>query len=122
MVDVSADEPFPPPPATDDDGPRFYLKRMMQWADTLDMKVLIDLHGAPGSQNGFDNSGRRGEIHWYDYSGSLDNVYRTEQVLEKVSQMVAGWIVEGSIREQTLYGIELLNEPWGEYSLLLPVL
>jgi glucan 1,3-beta-glucosidase len=24
--------------------------------------VLIDLHGAPGSQNGFDNSGRKGEV------------------------------------------------------------
>jgi len=50
-----------------------YLKVAVDWAQTLglkvsppalgyrpqertDMKVMIDLHGAPGSQNGFDNS------------------------------------------------------------------
>ena len=30
----------------------------------LCLKVLLDLHGAPGSQNGFDNSGKRGPIEW----------------------------------------------------------
>ena len=24
---------------------------------------MVDLHGAPGSQNGFDNSGRRGKVN-----------------------------------------------------------
>ena len=28
----------------------------------LGLKVLIELHAAPGSQNGFDNSGRMGPI------------------------------------------------------------
>ncbi len=44
---------------------RFYLKRLLQWADEIGLKILLDLHGAPGSQNGFDNSGRRGDVHWY---------------------------------------------------------
>ena len=41
---------------------RFYLRRLVKWADELGVKVLIDLHAAPGSQNGFDNSGRMGPI------------------------------------------------------------
>ena len=39
MFDVQAGEPFPPPPATDNDGQRFYLKRLMKWADQLGLKV-----------------------------------------------------------------------------------
>ena len=34
----------------------------MRWAEELELKVILDLHGAPGSQNGFDNSGRMGPI------------------------------------------------------------
>ena len=32
-------EPFPPPPATDNDGQRFYLKRLMKWAENAGVKV-----------------------------------------------------------------------------------
>jgi glucan 1,3-beta-glucosidase len=33
-----------------------YLKLAVNWAASLNLKVMIDLHGVPGSQNGFDNS------------------------------------------------------------------
>ena len=69
MWDVSADEPFPPPPASDDEGMRFFLKRAAKWCDEIGLKFLLDLHGAPGSQNGFDNSGRRGEVNWVPAEG-----------------------------------------------------
>ena len=39
IVDVQSDEPFPPPPATDDEGQRFYLKRLMKWAEQIGLKV-----------------------------------------------------------------------------------
>ena len=65
------------------------------------------MHTAPGSQNGFDNSGRRGPIRWLEG----DNVERTLRILEKITQNMADWITEGHIKEETLYGIELLNEP-----------
>jgi len=41
-----------------------YLDHAIGWARNHGLKVLIDLHGAPGSQNGFDNSGRRGDELW----------------------------------------------------------
>jgi aryl-phospho-beta-D-glucosidase BglC (GH1 family) len=41
---------------------RFYLKRLVRWADLLGLRVILDLHGAPGSQNGMDHSGRRGPV------------------------------------------------------------
>lgn len=109
LVDVAEGEPFPAPPETDNDGQRFYLKRLLQWADEIGLKILLDLHGAPGSQNGFDNSGRRGDVHWLE-NGNVD---RTIEILGKLSDLLEVWILEGAIKAETLYGIELLNEPRG---------
>ena len=62
MFSVEYREPFPEAPKNDEYGQRFYLKRLTRWADQLGLKVMFDLHAAPGSQNGFDNSGRMGPI------------------------------------------------------------
>ncbi len=97
---------------------RFYLKRLLGWAQSVGLKVLIDLHGAPGSQNGFDNSGRRGDIRWYEESGDLTNVDRTVDILVSLATLIKGWIDEGSIDETTIYGIEIVNEPWGIFEFL----
>ncbi|GAC72911.1 hypothetical protein PANT_7c00332 [Moesziomyces antarcticus T-34] len=40
------------------------LKEGVQLAKKYGLKVWIDLHSVPGSQNGFDNSGRSGPINW----------------------------------------------------------
>ena len=41
MVDVNENEPFPSPSGSDDEGQRFYLKRLMGWADNLNLKVYL---------------------------------------------------------------------------------
>lgn len=41
-----------------------YLVRALTWIKAAGMQALIDLHGAPGSQNGHDNSGVTGPINW----------------------------------------------------------
>lgn len=109
LVDVAADEPFPAPPESDSQGQRFYLKRMLGWAESVGLKVLLDLHAAPGSQNGFDNSGQRGEIHWHEEN----RPERTVTILGKVARLVRRWIDDGDIKAETIVGIELLNEPAG---------
>ena len=55
---------------------------MMGWCQELGLKVVLDLHGAPGSQNGFDNSGKRGEVGGIRPDGGLANGNRTLFVLE----------------------------------------
>ena len=62
IFDVVEKEPFPEPAKNDESKQRYYLRRLIKWADQLKLKVLVDLHAAPGSQNGFDNSGRMGLI------------------------------------------------------------
>ena len=64
------------------------------------LKLLLDLHGAPGSQNGWDHSGRSGPINW---PKDPQNIKETLRVLESFAQNYG--------KHPALYGIELLNEP-----------
>jgi glucan 1,3-beta-glucosidase len=41
-----------------------FLQRAIGWAKAASMEVWVDLHGAPGSQNGFDNFGHAGPVEW----------------------------------------------------------
>ena len=56
------------------------------------------MHGGQGSQNGFDNSGKRGEVHWHEG----ENPDRTVRILGKVAMMVKQWIDEGAFKLDTL--------------------
>lgn len=45
--DVGAGEPYI-------QGQLPYLRRAVTWAQNYGLKLVIDLHGVPGSQNGYD--------------------------------------------------------------------
>ncbi|MDB6017168.1 MAG: Glucan 1,3-beta-glucosidase [Pedosphaera sp.] len=70
------------------------------------LKLLLDLHGAPGSQNGWDHSGRKGDINW---PKDPKNIQETLRILESFAQKYG--------KHPNLCGIELLNEPRDEVSL-----
>ncbi|KAF9647958.1 glycoside hydrolase [Thelephora ganbajun] len=36
-----------------------YFRQALDWAKSHSLNVIVDIHGAPGSQNGYDNSGQR---------------------------------------------------------------
>ena len=36
-----------------------YFLQALTWAKSHSLNVIVDIHGAPGSQNGYDNSGQR---------------------------------------------------------------
>jgi len=96
MGDVQEGEPYVT-------GDLQYLMRLGAWAGRYQMQVWVDLHAAPGSQNGFDNSGRYGNATW-----ALDsvNVDRSVQVLGDFAQHVSD---EGY--GDIFTGVGLLNEP-----------
>lgn len=66
-------------------------------AEKYDLKILLDIHAAAGSQNGKRHSGEEGEINWYK------NRHKTLQVTAKLAERYA--------TSPALWGIELLNEP-----------
>ena len=76
----------------------------LDWAFTMakkyELKVLLCLHGAPGSQNGHDHSGRVGKALWYQ-----DRAYR-ERTVDVLIRLATRY------RDHPqFWGLELLNEP-----------
>lgn len=85
----------PPYPAT-----YMYLDTLMALCNKHNLCVILDMHTAPGSQNGWDHSGQAGNIGWHK---KQDNITNTLSVVSKVAHRYG--------RLPNLYGIELLNEP-----------
>lgn len=77
------------------------LAQALDWAQEAGVFVIIDLHGAPGSQNGFDNSGRKGAIDWT----TGDTISQTHAALDQIRNDHAN--------HPAVASIELLNEPMG---------
>ena len=77
-----------------------FIDFALDQAQKNNLKVLLDLHGAPGSQNGWDHSGRSGDINW---PKDPKNIQETLRVLESFAQKYG--------QHPALFGIELLNEP-----------
>ncbi|KAL8705385.1 MAG: hypothetical protein Q9201_001504 [Fulgogasparrea decipioides] len=78
------------------------LDKAIGWARAAGLKVMLDLHGAPGSQNGFDNSGRYGSVGWQQG----DTVAQTLTALQNLANRYKG-------DTDVVTAIELLNEPLG---------
>lgn len=87
-------------------GAASYMDAAVDWARSVGLKVMIDLHGAPLSQNGFDNSGQRidrpGKPGWQQG----DSVQKTLDVLHKMQRKYGA-----ALYDDVIAGIELLNEP-----------
>ena len=79
------------------------MDQAIAWARQTGLKVIVDLHGAPSSQNGFDNSGQK--TNNVDFQQG-DNVQRTLAVLQTIQNKYAD-----SSYDDVVAGIELLNEP-----------
>jgi glucan 1,3-beta-glucosidase len=88
----------------DGDGPYAAGIEYLDWAVEMTgkygLKVLLDLHGAKGSQNGNDHSGHAGTAGWYKSRAYQDE---TIEVLKRLSLRYRD--------ASSLWGIELMNEP-----------
>ena len=95
-VDLRDDEPYVA-------GQYPYLIQAVQWAREVGLQVMIDLHGAPGSQNGQDNSGLIGPVLFASNSSNRD---RSLDVLRNLTEEFSQSVYGGAVT-----AIELLNEP-----------
>ncbi|HIV39898.1 MAG TPA: cellulase family glycosylhydrolase, partial [Candidatus Blautia stercorigallinarum] len=76
------------------------LDKAFNWAERYGLQILIDLHTAPDSQNGFDNGGICGVCKW---SQEPEEVEFELTVLERLAARYG--------KRKGLWGIEILNEP-----------
>jgi len=92
------------------DGDWQYFARAVQWCRKHGLKVLADIHTAPGSQNGFDNSGQllaqRTARHW---STHPDRIARSIRAVEDVAKAIKD---EGM--DDVVTGVEILNEIYSD--------
>jgi glucan 1,3-beta-glucosidase len=82
------------------DGGIYYLDKAFEWANKYNLNIVIDLHTAPGCQNGFDNGGLHGICEWTSKEIYIQHAVDT---IERLAGRYAG--------NPALYGIEVLNEP-----------
>ena len=86
------------------------FKELCQWARELDLEVWPNLHTAPGSQNGFDNSGVENTVYTCGgWASHPTNVQRTLDILQELTFRMAE---EGLL--DVVRGFGLLNEPFGD--------
>jgi len=76
------------------------LDRALGWAAEFGLRVILDLHAAPGCQNGLDNGGIRDVCEWH-----------TREEYQAHSVEVLGRLAQRYRSSSALCGIQLLNEP-----------
>lgn len=83
-----------------------YLLRGIEWARKYGLRVNLDLHGIPGSQNGWNHSGRQGPIGWLN---GTDGTLNGQRALDIHTQLSAFFAQDRYKNVVTMYG--LVNEP-----------
>ncbi|XP_027090158.1 probable glucan 1,3-beta-glucosidase A [Coffea arabica] len=94
-----AGDPNPPKPFVG--GSLQALDNAFLWAQKYGLKVIIDLHAAPGSQNGMEHSATR--------DGSLEWGLTDESIQQTVA--VIDFLAARYAKNPSLLAVELLNEP-----------
>lgn len=77
-----------------------YVDKAFAWARETGIRILLDLHTVPGSQNGFDNGGICGLVTWRLDANKVDAAV---DVVRKLALRYA--------KDPALFGIEPVNEP-----------
>ncbi|KAG1743507.1 glycoside hydrolase superfamily, partial [Suillus lakei] len=92
-----------------------YLQNAVQWASQYGLKLIINLHGIPGSQNGYDNSGHK--ISYLTWQSNQMNIDQTDAIIKQIASMFSG-------QPNIIPIIAPINEPAGYYgsSVLTPLM
>ncbi|KAF4974341.1 hypothetical protein FZEAL_8739 [Fusarium zealandicum] len=83
-----------------------YLLRSIEWARKYGLRINLDLHGIPGSQNGWNHSGKWGSIGWLNGENGDENAKRALEIHDRLSKFFAQDRYKNII---THYGVA--NEP-----------
>jgi glucan 1,3-beta-glucosidase len=111
--DIANDEPYV-------DGGWPYFQRLVEWCREEGIEIWPDLHTAPGSQNGFDNSGRLGQkmtcsgwdggvSTWEPGSDFPPNVERTLRIIDEITAAITN-----DNLNDVVTGFGILNEPFSD--------
>ncbi|KAF6750558.1 glycoside hydrolase superfamily [Ephemerocybe angulata] len=83
-----------------------YFLRVIEWARKYGLRVVLDLHAIPGSQNGLNHSGRLGAINFLMGNLGIANAERTLDYLRVLTEYISQPQYKDVIQV-----IALVNEP-----------
>lgn len=82
-----------------------YLDRILEWCKDQDIYCILDLHGCPGSQNGYEHSGEEGEINfWY-------NETYVDAVVDLWNYVSYHYTIERPDLSPYIASYDIINEP-----------
>lgn len=105
-IEVVDEEPYVPRLSWE------YLLKGIQWARKYGLRVMVELHTAPGSQNGWNHSGRYGTVGWLNGTNGDANGNRTLAIVKNMTQFFSQpeWRnvmpIFGVINEPAIYRIK----------------
>ncbi|EAU89575.2 exo-beta-1,3-glucanase [Coprinopsis cinerea okayama7 len=85
-----------------------YFLRAVEWARKYGLRVILDLHTCPGSQNGLNQSGREGSINFLSGNMGIANAERTLYYIRILTQFIS----QPQYRD-VVPVISILNQPAG---------
>ncbi|GAA98465.1 glycoside hydrolase family 5 protein [Mixia osmundae IAM 14324] len=80
------------------------LQGLIELAGRHSIYSVIDLHGLPGSQNGYGSSGRQGEKHFFEqayFSKGVRTIQAVSNWMDQLPTATRSWIA----------GVDVANEP-----------
>jgi aryl-phospho-beta-D-glucosidase BglC (GH1 family) len=63
--------------------------KLFKWCRKYGIRVNLDLHTIPGSQNGYNHSGRQGSINWMYGLMGLANAQRSLDYIRQITEFVS---------------------------------
>jgi aryl-phospho-beta-D-glucosidase BglC (GH1 family) len=66
-----------------------YILRVLGWARKYGLRVNLDLHTIPGSQNGYNHSGRQGMVNFLNGVMGVANAQRTLNYIRIITEFIS---------------------------------
>ncbi|KAF8554819.1 glycoside hydrolase family 5 protein [Imleria badia] len=66
-----------------------YILRVLQWARKYGIRVNLDLHTIPGSQNGYNHSGKSGSVNFLNGVMGLANAERALNYIRIIAEFIS---------------------------------
>ncbi|KAJ7117234.1 glycoside hydrolase [Mycena crocata] len=66
-----------------------YIVRAFRWARKYGIRVNLDLHAIPGSQNGYNHSGKRGQVNFLNGPMGVANAQRALDYIRIIAEFIS---------------------------------
>lgn len=66
-----------------------YFLKAIAWGRKYGIRIKLDLHALPGSQNGWNHSGKSGSVNWMSGVMGIANAQRALETLRSFAQFIS---------------------------------